>query len=483
MLMVIVRVMDKKLKSSTFLYAAAKYSTIIITLLTTSVLARLISPAEYGVVTIVTIFLSIFTVIADMGIGNAVIQYKDLTSDEIDDIFSVSVYVSLFLSVTFALMGLPIACIYNNPVYSSIFPVASLSVFFSTINIIPNALLMREKRFKLVGKRLITISFGVGAISVWLASHGFSYHTVIAQHMLQSSLTYLWNCRSVRLRFKVRIKWASINKIKSYSVYQIFYYIINNIARNFDNLLIGKLLGNESLAYYDKGYRLMMYPVQNLTMIFNPIIHPILSDYQKDKRFIYEAYLRITRLLSLAGLLVSGICYWGAQEIILIFFGSQWHQAVPTFCILSLTVWPQMITSSAGAIYQSTGNTKLMFRSGIFHFGIVIALIVAGVFSGNLSTVACCVAVGLYLRFFIDYYFLIVRNFGYSYAGFLKTFAKDVCIAVLMGAAIAVCSPLVGTGGFFRLVIKAFIMLAVFAAGVFVTGQHRLIKALFTKRA
>jgi len=474
--------MNKKLRSAALLYGAAKYSTVFVTLLTASVLARLISPAEYGIVTVVTVFLSLFTVLADMGLGNAVIQNKTLTKEEIDGIFSLSVYISVALALVFAMLGFPISVIYGNRVYVKICAMLSAAVFFSTMNIMPSALLMRDKRFALVGKRLICISVFVGATSILLAYLGMSYYTIVIQQVLQSMLTFLWNRVNVTLHFHWRIHLSGVRKIGNYSIYQVLYYLVNNVARNLDNMLIGKFMGSEPLAHYDKGYRLMMYPVQNLTMVINPIVHPILSDHQNDRRYIYDSYMKLAKVLSLAGLFVSAVCFWGAREIILLFFGSQWESAVPVFCILSLSVWPQMVASSASSVYQSTGNTRLMFQSGMVHFSVAIAMIIAGVATGSLETVAKLVALSLYFRFFIDYYILVTRNFGYSYGAFLKAFLPDVVIAAALALAIAVLSPMVGgLSGLVSLFVKGCLMLAVFAVGLKATGQLALLRGILKR--
>jgi len=221
--------------------------------------------------------------------------------------------------------------------------------------------------------------------------------------------------------------------------------------------------------------------VQNLTYVISPVLHPVLSEHQKDKDYIYNAYLKVARILSLLGVFISIFCFWNSREIILLFFGDQWHAAVPVFKLLALSVWPQMIASSASSIYQSTGNTRLMFRSGMIHFSVTILMIIAGVLTGDLSKMACLVSISLYLRFFIDYYFLVARNFGYRYTEFLYTFAKDGLIALAMAAVVLTCSPIIGTGGFLHLCVKGFIMLSVFLIGVWFTGQHRLIRELMKK--
>jgi len=154
--------MQKSLKQETVFYGVAKYTNVFVTLLTTSVLSRILNAAEFGVVSIVTVFTAFFAILSDMGLGTAVIQNKSLSDDEISDIFSFSVYVALILGVTFLLLGIPISWFYGDRVYFKICILLSVSVFFNAVNIIPNAVLMKNKRFSLVGKRLIVVSIATG---------------------------------------------------------------------------------------------------------------------------------------------------------------------------------------------------------------------------------------------------------------------------------------------------------------------------------
>src|SRR5699024_4389501 len=97
----------------------------------------------------------------------------------------------------------------------------------------------------------------------------------------------------------------SIRKIFKFSAYQFIFNIINYFSRNLDKLLIGKYMGMSPLGYYEKSYRLMMLPLQNITHVITPVMHPIFSDYQHDLNHLAGAYEKIIRLLAFIGLPLS----------------------------------------------------------------------------------------------------------------------------------------------------------------------------------
>lgn len=470
--------MKRSLRQETIFYGIAKYTNVFVTLVTSSILARLLTPEEFGVVSVVTVFTAFFAILSDMGLGTAVIQNKALTDDEINDIYSFSAYVSLGLGCFFVLLGLPIAVLYGDSIYIKICLLLSISVFFNAVNIIPNALLMKGKRFRLVGKRLIAVSVATGVIAVAMALAGFSYYAIVFQSIFQSVFIFVWNYWNTNLKFHLRINRVSIRKIQQYSTFQFSYSIINYFARNLDNLLIGKVLGSVSLAYYDKGYRLMMYPVQNLTYVINPILHPILSEYQNDKEYIYRSYMKVVRVLSLLGVYIAFICFCCSEEIIFLFFGHQWKESVSIFRLLSLSVWPQLVSASAGSIYQSSGNTRLMFKSGTIHFGITIVLIVIGILSRNLEVIALLVALSLFIRFFVDYYFLIVRNFEIKFTSFLYEFRFDIGIAAVFCISISILNQFTCSNLFISLAAKVCTLSIVYFVMLIITKQFRYIRII-----
>jgi PST family polysaccharide transporter len=370
--------------------------------------------------------------LANLGMGTAVIQDKTLTDVEINHIFTFSVYVAFGLGVLFCFFGFFLAWFYHNGVYVPIAIILSISLFFNTLNMIPNAILLKEKRFLLIGVRLIVVTVATYGVTIALALLGFKYYALVIQSVVSALLIFLWNLRNARLRLVLKIDFSSIKKIRAYSGYQFGFNFINYFARNLDNLIIGKVWGNVPLAQYDKAYRFMLYPVSNLTHVITPALHPILSEHQDDINFIYQKYIRVIKILSLLGVFISIFCFWCSEEIIILVFGNQWHEAINYFKWLSLSVWAQMVTSSAGVIYQSIGNTRLMFISGLIHVGISVVCILMGIQTGNLEKFSILIAGGFIVKFFVEYFFLIKKGFYKTIGPFLYTFVPDMIIGIVL---------------------------------------------------
>lgn len=469
------------LKKAVIINAASKYIKIVINLLFTVILARLLSAEEYGIVAVITVFTTFFSVFSDMGFGPAVIQNKELTNNDINNIYSFTCYLGIALGLAFMLFSYPLTIFYNNNVYLPIGSLLSVSLFFNTANIIPNAVLLKEKRFLLLGIRTISVAVISGIVTVVLAALNFSYYSIVISSIVTSVLTYFWNITSVKLRFKKRFDWDSIKKIWGFSISQFAFNFVNYFSRNMDNLLTGKFMGNAMLGYYDKAYKLMQYPTSNLTHVITPVLHPILSEYQDDKKFIYDHYIKIVKLLAVLGVFISAFCYLASGEIIHILYGSQWNISIPCFTWLSISVWAQMITSSTGAVFQSLGDTKRMFWVGSFNAVLNVIAIIIGVLTNDITKLALCVSISYNIHFISTFFVLIQNSFKMSYFNFLKGLSKEIFIAILLMIGILIY-PFNINHVFLGFTVKLCYLGVIYLFGLVVTKEYLFVKDILKSR-
>lgn len=423
---------QSSLKQAAMINAASKYATVIINLLLTAILARILTPEDYGVVAVTTVFTNFFSIFADMGIGTAVIQNKELTVDDTDNIFSFTIKQGIVLMLCFAVFSIPLSMFYNNAVYVPIGLLLAVSLFFSTINMVPNALLMKDKKFISVGIRTIAAAIGSGVIAVILAFAGLGYYALVMQSLISGIGIFVWNYLSTRPKLKWHYGKESLEKIKRFSSFQFGFSFVNYFARNADNLLISKFMGEAALGFYDKAYKLMLYPVNYLTNVITPVMHPILSDYQDNKRIIFEKYMSILKILSILGIFITPFCFSAGNEIILIMFGDQWVSAVPCFEFMALAIWAQMLMSTTGSVYQSVGKTDLLFGTGSVTAVMTVTGILLGIAQGDVTSVARNIMLSYNLQFVFVFYFVIKKALGQNIWSFYKEILPDLIAMVVM---------------------------------------------------
>lgn len=475
--------MERKLsvKKAALINGIGKYSKIAFSLIVGAILARILSAEDYGIVAVITVFSTFFSTFSDMGFGPAIIQNKQLTQDDIDNIFSFTVYISISLMLIFAICSLPIASFYGDSVYVSLGQLLSIALLFNSLNMVPNGILNRDKKFISIAFRTVVVYVGTSVVAIILALSGFRYYALVAQSILSAFLQFIWNYVTTRPKFRWRFSLKSIKKVFNYTGYQFAFNVVNYFSRNLDNLLTGKIMGSVELGYYNKAYTLMLYPVNNLMGVVSPVLHPMLSDYQEQKQIIYKKYLKIVKFAACIGIYLATVCYLGAEEIITILYGNNWKQSVACFQLLSIAILPQMCNSCVGAIFQSIGNTNLLFTNGCINTIITIFAILLGVYvGGTIETLSVCVAGAYVIHFFTAFYMLIRMGFKYKVSGFIKEILPELLFLAIM-IIVTLLYPFTFQNIFVSILAKCLYLGVFFACGMFVSKDYRLFINLVKK--
>ncbi|MDN5372781.1 MAG: polysaccharide transporter, family [Carnobacterium sp.] len=467
-------------KKGIFYSALGKYSNVVIQLIVNAILSRILTPEDYGVVAIVNVFLIFFQMLADFGIGPAIIQNKTLKEKDISSIFAFSIYLALFLGIGFMALGIPISNFYSNEVYKPISIILGFCVMFYALLIVPQSILLREKKFFNVNMVTIISNVASGIVSIILAFAGFSYYALIFGNIAKAMVMFIIFFIQSKMKWNFKVTIEPLKKIYSFSKNQFAFNFINYFSRNLDKMLIGRFMNESALAYYDKAYQVSLYPNQTLTNVITPVIQPIMSEYETDRNRIKDVYLRITLVLATIGIPLSVFFFFASQETILFLFGDQWLGSVLTFQILAVSIWIQMISSSTGAIFQSANRTDLLLLSGILSAALNILSIFFGIYLGNIEYVAAMIVFSFSINFLMNNYLLMYRLFDSNLLEFFKVLIKPMIMGV-MQIIVFLLLPELSLSVFFNLVIKGIVFVLVFVLSIVATGQIKMVREFIGK--
>ena len=472
--------LKQQMMSGVMYTAVAKYSGIVISLMVMAVLARLLTPDDFGVVAIATVFIAFFELFTNIGFSSAIIQHKELTTKDLSNIYSFTLWMGLGLSLLFFASSWGIASYYENNTLRSICQILSVNLFLSSASMVPNTLFYKEKQFKLLAIRTLCIQLTTGATAILAAWQGAGLYTLTIQPLLSGLLLYLISIKYHPVSPSFTLGLESIRKIWGYSMYQFLFNIINYFTRNLDKLLIGKYLGMDLLGYYEKSYRTMMLPVQNITYVITPVLHPILSDYQKDLKQLRIAHEKIVHILALIGFPISVLSYFCANEAILILFGDQWQASVPAFQILSFTIGIQLVLSSSGSFFQSGGDTRSMFYCALFAASTSALGLAIGVFYyKTLEAVAWGILLTFLLSFLQCYALLYRKVFKNSLASFIQNLSTPIILSAILFAVLWMITPLVCELSIITsLLIKCLVSIFVFLILLKLFGELQLLTSI-----
>jgi PST family polysaccharide transporter len=463
--------------SGVFYNAIQKYIVVLISLVVSAILARIISPEDFGVFAIANVFLVFFSMFFDLGFGAAITQYKHLSNDEIVDIFSLSVYISIVISGIFFLISPIVSVFYNNDKLIILFKILSINLLFSSLNNVPDCLFYKHKRFKFLAIRTISIQMFLGIVSSIAAMIGFGVYTLMINPVLGAIILFCVNYLSYPIKFRFKFNFSTIQKIFSYSIFHFLYKSINYFSRSLDNLLIGKFMGMELLGYYEKSYKLMGMPTQMISNVISRVIHPVFSDYGDDKKRIYDNYLKIIDVLAGIGLPLSIFMFFTAEELILLIFGTSWIASVSIFRILSISVGLQVIVASFEPICMVTGNSRFLFFLETLKATIMIIGICLGIFLlKSLDFTAIFISIAILINFCLSCLLTIKILLHQSLYLFLLKLVKPLLCTVCCGISLFLYGkyfngPLLLSFGF-----KALIFCI-----IFILTNFKLLKHIVTK--
>lgn len=442
--------LKKELVSGTIYMAVAKYSGLAMTILITAILSRLLTPENFGVVALAGVMLALFNLLADIGIGPAVIQNKTLTAEDMNSINTFNSYQGLVLGVAFFFSAPFIAEYYGNPQVKLVCQIMSVNILMGCVNAVPNNILYRQQRFKLITIISLCTQFVGGVISIAMAFHGCGPISLVLPSAIISIPTMFVLRYITNVHFVWRIDWAPLKRIFSFSVFQFLANVVGYFSRNMDSMLVGKYMGMKQLGYYNKSYNLQLMPLQYISGVLIPVMLPVFSKYQDDINYIQEKYTQILRFFAFVGVPLCALMYFCADELILLFFGDQWEQSVPCFKIIALSIPFQIQGCSSGSVFQATGHTKAMFwNSFIGAFFTLGSFAVGVIIFGTIEALAWGYTAAMIITTFICFYIMYTYALKSSFLIYLQKmvapaiFGVVLCIVLYFTSLIPVTIPIV----------------------------------------
>lgn len=224
----------------------------------------------------------------------------------------------------------------------------------------------------------------------------------------------------------------------------------------------------------------MMLPLENITHVITPVMHPVFSELQHDFKNLSGSYLKIIRILAFLGFSLSAFLWFNAEELILLIFGNQWGASVPVFRILSLTVGVQIILSTSGSIFQAANDTKSMFISGLLSSITTISGILVGIFFfKTLEAVAWCICAAFIINFLQCYFLMYKVTFKMNMLPFWKQFSSPLTLCLILISLLFPGSKITEQLDLLiRFIIKGFILISTVAAYIQLTGEFNIISRI-----
>lgn len=466
-----------QLVSGVLYISLTKYSGIIVSLIISAILSRILIPKDFGIVAIATVLVQFLSIFSDLGVGPAIIQSKNLDKEDLSSIFTFTFWIGMFLCLLLLLLSSAIGSFYDSSELVIICKYLSINLIFASLNIVPNALLLKNKNFKFIAQRTLSLQIIFGLISILFAFYGLGIYSLVVSPILTSIGVFVLSYRQYPQQILLSPKINALHKILSFSSYQFLFNFFNYFSRNLDKLIIGRYINMDQLGYYEKSYRLMMLPLQNITNVLTPVIQPIFSQFENNLKVLSSNYLKIVRLLASIGFPLTVFLYFSGSDLIELVYGDNWENAIPTFKILSLSVAGQMLLSTTGSIFQSANATKIMFFNGVSNTVTTITgFIVSSYYFKTIEAVAWSWNITLYVNFIISFYLLYKIVLKEPVKHFLSEISIPIFIFLLAFIGLQLLEALrISDFVIIRLVTKSVVVILISLTTLQLTKQYDII--------
>jgi O-antigen/teichoic acid export membrane protein len=331
--------------------------------ISTVVLARLLLPADFGLVAMVTAITGLGQAFADLGLSEATIQHPEISHEQVSTLFWVNVGLGLALTLVTASLAPVLVWFYHEPRLQNITIVVSLTFLIGGLRVQHDALLRRQMRFRALALRdVVCYMFAVPAAIV-LAWRGFGYWALVALPMILNAGQMLFSWLLARWIPGVPRRGAQVRPLISFGGSIAASYLLFNINSSADNVLIGWYWGAGPLGLYSRAYNLLMLPVRQLAGPARSVAVPGFSRVQDDPERLARYYLRATNLMLWITALLFGFLFVAAVPVVVLTLGSRWSAAAPVFKILVIAALGQLLLEISLWLFVSRGMGANLLRA------------------------------------------------------------------------------------------------------------------------
>lgn len=394
------------------------------------ILARLLTPSDYGLVGMTAIFFAISSVFIDSGFGSALVQKKDRNEDDYCTVFYVNFIISLFFFCLFFVLAPYVADFFEQPLLKNLMRVSSISLIINALVATSRNKLYVAVDFKTTTKINITSSIISGCVALNCAYVGFGVWTFVVQGLTSSVISAVLCFYFVRWIPKRKFSKSSFNRLFNYGSNVLFASLINVVYDNIYSFIIGKKFTASNLGFYTKGETFASFAGNTTASILQGVAFPVLTNLQDDKQRLLAAYSRYIKMVAFFVFpLLMGLC-GVAKPLILFLITEKWASSIIILQILCFAyMWNGIIRLNLNLLHV-TGRSDLVLKLEIVKKIVAFVILFISVFWG---IIGMCVGRVVYalIAFYMNTYYT-KKLFNYGFLMQVKEIAPTFFLSFLM---------------------------------------------------
>jgi PST family polysaccharide transporter len=349
---------------------------VVIQIASTIVLARLLTPVEFGLMTMVTTFSLLFVNFGVSGFTEAVIQRETIDHGLASNLFWANMGFIVALTLIFAAAGPLMAWFYKDPRVTGVAAATALTILFSGLSVMHLALLRRAMQFTAISLNEIVAQASSVLVSVILAVLGWGYWALVAGVVALPLVTAIGAWVQCRWIPGLPRRGLNTTPMVRFALNIYGYFTVNYFSRNLDNLLVGSFFGPQALGSYKKAFDLAIFPIVQAAGPLNSVAVPTLSRLKDDPDKYCRYILRSLGVLALLGMGAGACLTLIGKDLIRLLLGPKWGESGRIFLYFAPGIGAMFIYRIAGWLHLSMGSANRFFRWGMIEFAVLGSMFV-----------------------------------------------------------------------------------------------------------
>jgi len=414
--------------------------------LTLLVLAYFLSPRDFGLMSTAMIFIGFFNLIKDFGFASALIRLEEEHSELLSSVFWLNFMLGCVFSVLIFSSAGAIAGYYQIDELTWIIRALSLSFLLKSLLALPNSLLEKRMRFNTLAKLEIVATTSASLAAIILAYLGYGVWALVSQNIVFAFVLFVLIWSNAHFIPRLVFKIVEIKKVFSFGAHLSGFNVLNYLVRNADYFLIGKFLGMQSLGYYSLAYRIMLFPIQNITSVISRVLYPALAKVKDDNAKAREIFLNVTKSVAFVTFPLMIGYFVVNDEFVTVILADKWRPIAKILYVLVPVGMIQSIYTLSGSIFLVKNKTRLWFGWGIISALVTVTGFYLGLKWGVLGVAVSYLITNLMLMYpGSRIAFNLIRL---KFSEYLGGILRILMISLVMGGVVAVLKALTVFSGF-----------------------------------
>lgn len=439
----------------------------------TAILGRLLAPADFGLLAMVTAVTGFILMFKDMGLSMATVQRAEISHQQVSNLF----WINFAISIVIMLMTLGMAPIlshfYSEPRIVKIAQILSIGMVMGGLTVQHQALLRRQMKFSALVLIDLSSQLAGVVVAVLCAYAACGYWSLVAMHLTVAAVMMSGVWIACRWRPGLPQKRVGTRSLIVFGGNMTGYSILNYFSRTLDNVLIGWMWGPQSLGFYSRAYSLLLLPIGQFISPLSGVVFPVLSRLQNEPEQYKDYYLGVVKVLAYVTMPCIALMFIFSNELILVFLGDQWIESARIFKVLAFTAFLQPVYCTAGWVYVSLGRADKMAQWGLISSTLILLSFVIGVPWG---------AYGVAVAYTICMTVLFVPNFVCAFRSspvrlgtFFRMLSKPTLLSLVFVSALSLAyERIVVDNDFIHATLVVFVGILIFAVTAIVVRPIRV---------